>query len=205
LGETQIGRTPPGRKRAGFTLVEVIVVLVILAILAAIAIPALTGYIDKAEYQGVKSLGRTQLTAMQTMIHEQIERDGGIVTHTTASSNDVFGNVSSYYSIGYQFSLITAYGRQEYAKLTGDSQSFPPSVTMTPFIFTDLSGAIKVYCYFDDTYFGVAGKEFLIYYIANVDSTDDVTTKFLASTSVPNLESGFNVYSREGGVWTKLS
>jgi prepilin-type N-terminal cleavage/methylation domain-containing protein len=35
--------------RAGFTLVEVIVVLVILAILAAIAIPALTGYIDKAQ------------------------------------------------------------------------------------------------------------------------------------------------------------
>jgi type IV pilus assembly protein PilA len=34
-------------RRAGFTLVEVIVVLVILAILAAIAIPALTGYIDK--------------------------------------------------------------------------------------------------------------------------------------------------------------
>jgi prepilin-type N-terminal cleavage/methylation domain-containing protein len=37
------------RGRKGFTLVEVIVVLVILAILAAIAIPALTGYIDKAE------------------------------------------------------------------------------------------------------------------------------------------------------------
>jgi prepilin-type N-terminal cleavage/methylation domain-containing protein len=38
-----------GARRAGFTLVEVIVVLVILAILAAIAIPALTGYIDKAQ------------------------------------------------------------------------------------------------------------------------------------------------------------
>ena len=36
------------RARKGFTLVEVIVVLVILAILAAIMIPAMTGWIDKA-------------------------------------------------------------------------------------------------------------------------------------------------------------
>ena len=36
------------KDRKGFTLVELIVVLVILAILAALLIPALTGYIDKA-------------------------------------------------------------------------------------------------------------------------------------------------------------
>lgn len=35
--------------KRGFTLVELIVVLVILAILAALLIPALTGYIDKAQ------------------------------------------------------------------------------------------------------------------------------------------------------------
>ncbi|MDR1495439.1 MAG: prepilin-type N-terminal cleavage/methylation domain-containing protein [Clostridiales Family XIII bacterium] len=46
-------------RKKGFTLVEVIVVLVILAILAAIAIPALTGYIQKANDQALKADGRT--------------------------------------------------------------------------------------------------------------------------------------------------
>ena len=36
------------KDKKGFTLVELIVVLVILAILAALLVPALTGYIDKA-------------------------------------------------------------------------------------------------------------------------------------------------------------
>ena len=52
------------KKNKGFTLVEVIVVLVILAILAAIAIPALTGYIDKAKDKEVE----TQFARIQTAI-----------------------------------------------------------------------------------------------------------------------------------------
>jgi type IV pilus assembly protein PilA len=51
--------------KKGFTLVEVIVVLVILAILAAIAIPALTGYIDKANKRAIITEGRTIAVALQ--------------------------------------------------------------------------------------------------------------------------------------------
>ena len=41
------------KNQKGFTLVELIVVLVILAILAALLVPALTGYIDKANNEKI--------------------------------------------------------------------------------------------------------------------------------------------------------
>jgi prepilin-type N-terminal cleavage/methylation domain-containing protein len=56
--------------RAGFTLVEVIVVLVILAILAAIAIPALTGYIDKAQDKKWIAQARDIVVAVRTLLDE---------------------------------------------------------------------------------------------------------------------------------------
>ena len=49
------------KDRKGFTLVELIVVLVILAILAALLIPALTGYIDKANKEKVVAETRSWL------------------------------------------------------------------------------------------------------------------------------------------------
>jgi prepilin-type N-terminal cleavage/methylation domain-containing protein len=62
---------PQTRGRYGFTLVEVIVVLVILAILAAIAIPALTGYIDKAQDKKYIAQARDAVVAMRTVINEE--------------------------------------------------------------------------------------------------------------------------------------
>jgi prepilin-type N-terminal cleavage/methylation domain-containing protein len=56
--------------RNGFTLVEVIVVLVILAILAAIAIPALTGYIDKAEDKKYIADARNAEVALRAVFDE---------------------------------------------------------------------------------------------------------------------------------------
>ena len=54
------------KDKKGFTLVELIVVLVILAILAALLIPALTGYIDKANAEKVVSQTRMITMAVQT-------------------------------------------------------------------------------------------------------------------------------------------
>ena len=54
------------KDKKGFTLVELIVVLVILAILAALLIPALTGYIDKANQEKITSETRMVVMAAQT-------------------------------------------------------------------------------------------------------------------------------------------
>lgn len=52
-------------KKKGFTLVELIVVLAILAILAALLVPALTGYIDKANSQKIVAECRQVVMAAQ--------------------------------------------------------------------------------------------------------------------------------------------
>jgi prepilin-type N-terminal cleavage/methylation domain-containing protein len=53
--------------KKGFTLIEVIVVIVILAILAAIAVPALTGYIDKANQRAAISEAAQVRVGLQTI------------------------------------------------------------------------------------------------------------------------------------------
>ena len=58
------------KDKAGFTLVELIVVLVILAILAALLVPALTGYIDKANKQKIVATTRQVVMAAQTETSE---------------------------------------------------------------------------------------------------------------------------------------
>ncbi len=58
------------KNRRGFTLLEVIVVLVILAILAVVLIPALTGYIDKANEKSAVAEARSVVMACQTVASE---------------------------------------------------------------------------------------------------------------------------------------
>ncbi|MDR0875211.1 MAG: type II secretion system GspH family protein [Clostridiales Family XIII bacterium] len=54
-----------GKKKQGFTLIEIIVVLVILAILAAIAVPPLIGYIEKSEKTQIKHDAHVAVEALQ--------------------------------------------------------------------------------------------------------------------------------------------
>lgn len=82
------------KNEKGFTLVELIVVLVILAILAALLIPALTGYIDKANKEKVTAEARMVVMAAQTEASEAyatVEQPDATKMQTalTAKVNDI--------------------------------------------------------------------------------------------------------------------
>ena len=78
------------KNKKGFTLVELIVVLVILAILAALLIPALTGYIDKANKEKVVAECRMVVMAAQTEASELYGKaNGGKLAWETGDSAKV--------------------------------------------------------------------------------------------------------------------
>ena len=71
------------KKNGGFTLVELIVVIAILAILAGIAVPAYTGYIDKANDTAANvELRAVHVAAMAAAAYEGIN-----VTSITVDTN----------------------------------------------------------------------------------------------------------------------
>ncbi len=99
------------KNKKGFTLVELIVVLVILAILAALLIPALTGYIDKANKEKIISETRMVVMAAQTELEE-------IYAKGTANSNTAFaGDTIDDFTTG------TGLAIKNLAEVKGDIQS----------------------------------------------------------------------------------
>lgn len=115
---------PTAKRPHGFTLVELIVVLVILAILAALLVPALTGYIDRAQRQSTIAAARQAYLAAQTITSEKYglgayKSDTGILGQTdNASMQDnkakdytiVFGETragsQSYFSSGREMTAL---------------------------------------------------------------------------------------------------
>lgn len=88
------------KNQKGFTLVELIVVLVILAILAALLVPALTGYIDKANKEKVIATTRMVVMAAQTEASEKygLKADGklnGGAEFTLDLTNGATGNADT--------------------------------------------------------------------------------------------------------------
>lgn len=79
------------KNKKGFTLVELIVVLVILAILAALLVPAMTGYIDKANKEKVVAECRMVVMAAQTEASEAY----GKVTSTSAGAATTAANITA--------------------------------------------------------------------------------------------------------------
>lgn len=78
------------KNKKGFTLVELIVVLVILAILAALLVPALTGYIDKANQEKVIAECRSVVVAAQTTSSEYYGLGkADILTDSTKNSDAI--------------------------------------------------------------------------------------------------------------------
>ncbi|MDR0817466.1 MAG: prepilin-type N-terminal cleavage/methylation domain-containing protein [Clostridiales Family XIII bacterium] len=118
------------RNKAGFTLVEVIVVLVILAILAAIAIPALTGYIDKARIRTSVSNAKAVQTGLQTLIALQY----GDGNQTPQAGGEYFTGTRSLAAAGTENDIIkTKYNHIFYGGLTEKGAKELAALTGIPY------------------------------------------------------------------------
>ena len=112
------------KNKKGFTLVEVIVVLVIIAILAALLIPALTGYIDKANEEAAIAECRSAVMAAQTLLSEKYAA-------SAAGATIVFAATADANNPTILFSEVTTLAELNEANIIGVTVSTPDSSTLT--------------------------------------------------------------------------
>lgn len=77
------------KKNGGFTLVELIVVIAILAILAGVAVPAYTGYIEKANNTACLA----ELSAIQTAAQSACAMNGKALESVTVTQDGTISMV----------------------------------------------------------------------------------------------------------------
>ena len=141
------------KNNKGFTLVELIVVLVILAILAAMLIPALTGYIDRAQEDKVKTLTRQVVVAAQTVVSEAYgksagEFDDGSVYAQTSSGNSTEFQKADLQGIRIKDICVLAevtegnFGVDEAGNDTG---KFINGITYVTVVYNDVGKVTKVF------------------------------------------------------------
>ena len=79
------------KNKKGFTLVEIIVVLVIMGILLAIAVPAILGYVSKANDAKYLAQARGGYLAAQTITAENASRGQNVATLDADALNEELG------------------------------------------------------------------------------------------------------------------
>ena len=127
--------------KKGFTLVELIVVLVILAILAALLIPALTGYIDKANEEKVTAECRMVVMGAQT-VGTTFYADHSTLTD---KNKPTVGEIAHYAEVA---ALGTVTADETNKTYTLDETKHTACFTVT----YDASGKVKSVVYINGTY-----------------------------------------------------
>lgn len=95
------------KKNGGFTLVELIVVIAILAILAGVAVPAYSGYIDKAN----EAADITKCDAIKTAVFAAYAEEGAVMptyigvadghVYVGAATTDISGTYATNFAVYY--------------------------------------------------------------------------------------------------------
>ena len=129
--------------KKGFTLVELIVVLVILAILAAIMVPALIGWIDKANEKQLTINGRTVLLAGQSAASEAYGTDGEVTSDDIKAYLKGELKVGDEWSVSFADNKVTGVQYKSGSKMvTYDGTSWTLSTDSAPTV-TEGAGPVK--------------------------------------------------------------